>query len=144
MDPASWGPQLWSSLHYIALGYPENPSALDKRNYKAFYESLDTVLPCDKCAQHYKATTSAMPIDPYLDSASHLFEWTVAVHNVVNARLGKPQITVAEARQLYIGKAAATSPVVTWAIMGLLVFLVGAAAYMATSAAPSSALRKAR
>lgn len=143
MDPASWGPQLWSSLHYIALGYPDHPSSLDKQNYKAFFESLDNVLPCHKCAQHYKATVEAMPIAPFLDSAHRLFEWTVAVHNAVNQRLGKPQITVAEARGLYTGKAT-SSAAIPWAIVGLAVFVIGAAAYVATSAAPSSALRKAR
>ena len=32
-----WGPHLWYSMHFIALGFPNEASSIDKKNYKNFY-----------------------------------------------------------------------------------------------------------
>lgn len=101
MDPKVWGPHLWSSLHYIALGYPDSPSPVDKYNYQNFYESLHTILPCEECATHYKALVQEMKITPHLNDKYDLFKWTVNVHNAVNQRLGKPQMSYNDALRLY-------------------------------------------
>jgi hypothetical protein len=37
-----------------------------------------------------------LPIEEYLDTRGRLFEWTVALHNAVNASTGKPQQTPEE------------------------------------------------
>ena len=103
MDPAAWGSQLWSSLHYIALGYPSNPSTLDRANYKMFFEGLYKVLPCNKCATHYQTLMTSMPIDGFLDNSEKLFEWTYNVHNSVNNKLGKPEPSLQWARAQYNG-----------------------------------------
>jgi hypothetical protein len=89
MDPKIWGSYIWHSLHYIALGYPENPSNTDKANYGAFYKSLCGILPCTKCCKNYEQHLKEIPIEPYLDSPAKLFEWTVNVHNIVNREHGK-------------------------------------------------------
>ena len=101
MNPSTWGTHLWIGLHYIALGYPATPSISDKMNYKYFFENLDKVLPCGKCADHYKANVKNTPIDNYMDSPGKLFEWTVIMHNAVNQILGKPTITLEEASAIY-------------------------------------------
>jgi len=101
MDPATWGPHLWIGIHYIALGYPAAPSTTDKMNYKYFFENLDKVLPCGKCADHYKENLKHTPIDKYLDSPTKLFEWTVAMHNAVNMLLGKSTMTLQDAIAAY-------------------------------------------
>ena len=48
IDKNVWGSHLWYSMHFIALGYPNNPSNADKNNYKNFYENSDTSYISDK------------------------------------------------------------------------------------------------
>lgn len=110
MDPGVWGPHMWKSYHYIALGYPENPSQQDRHRYKQWYTTLHHVLPCSHCADHYAQHIREHPIDPFLDSPQRLFEWTVSVHNAVNRMLKKNvQLTVDEARALYMVTGSATT-----------------------------------
>jgi len=101
MDPIKFGPCLWRSIHIIALGYPENPSEIDKQTYTNYYRDLWKIIPCLKCSLNYRRHWTELPIYSYLDSRNHLFEWTVLLHNIVNKELGKKQITLAEAYKIY-------------------------------------------
>lgn len=99
MDPTVWGPHMWFGIHSIALGYPDAPSSRDRDNYRAFFNNLDQVLPCQTCADHYKQYVISNSLkDEDMASADALFAWTVRLHNAVNKRLGKKEISVAEAR----------------------------------------------
>ena len=53
IKPIIWGPHGWKFMHYVSLGYPNNPSEEDKKNYKTFYTSLQHILHCAKCAHNY-------------------------------------------------------------------------------------------
>ena len=53
LQPQIWGPHGWKFIHYVSLGYPENPTINDKNFYKNFYYSLQDVLPCEKCRINY-------------------------------------------------------------------------------------------
>lgn len=112
MDPSLWGASLWRSLHAVAMGYPERPSAADTAAYRRFYADLHAVLPCQTCADHYKAYVSNNPItDRDIASADALFAWTVRLHNDVNARLGKPVMSLEEARDALAHPMCAPAPV---------------------------------
>ena len=98
----NWGPHLWKSIHYIALGYPENPSIQDKENYKNFFYILRYIIPCKYCRDHYEKNINDLPnIDLYLDTNIRLFEWTVLLHNKVNLMLNKKEMTLKDAYNLY-------------------------------------------
>lgn len=102
--PSLWGPKVWILAHSISFLY--NPvTAATADAARTFYEQLSTWLPCQTCADHYAAlVTTELPLQSsHLASADALSRWFVDVHNRVNARLGKPQITYARARQLYLG-----------------------------------------
>lgn len=101
MEPSIWGKYLWTSIHFIALGYPDKPTAEDVANYKAFYTNFWKVLPCYKCSKNYQRHLEELPIDPYMTDNMSLFEWTVLLHNIVNKELGKREWTVEEARQRF-------------------------------------------
>jgi hypothetical protein len=105
MKPEVWGKHLWYSIHFIALGYPDVPTAADKQNYFAFYESLKHVLPCPACAQHYAVHFQNLPIDSSLATKNKLFAWTVELHNLVNRDLGKEQWSVDRAYTHYLAMA---------------------------------------
>lgn len=103
MQPNVWGPHLWKSIHYIALGYPNNPDDEVREAYKSFYENLWKVIPCLKCSLNYKRHLDEVPpLDGFMGSRDDLFRWTVTLHNIVNAELGKPQMPLEKARELYI------------------------------------------
>jgi hypothetical protein len=79
---------MWRAIHYTALGYPASPSEDDVAAYGAFFGSLQSVLPCESCANNYRRHLGDLPIEPFLH-AGRLFEWTVHLHNIVNRELGK-------------------------------------------------------
>ena len=56
MDPEIWGPHAWIFLHSVTLAYPENPTNIDKKNFELFFNSMQPIIPCQKCSNHYKNT----------------------------------------------------------------------------------------
>lgn len=100
----SWGEHLWHSMHFVAMGYPEHPTPSDKDVYRAFYKNISDVLPCRKCAPHFREVLERVPIEPYLIDRKQLFTWTVLVHNEVNRSLDKPAWSVERAWSVYSGE----------------------------------------
>lgn len=96
-----WGPKLWESLHCTALNYPNNPSEIDKENYKSFYYNVHRIIPCRLCANHYKQNVVNFDLDNYTNSPKDLFKFTVDIHNLVNYQLNKPQWTLDNALKVY-------------------------------------------
>jgi hypothetical protein len=88
-------------MHICALGYPLKPGYGHKKAAKEFYEALALLIPCPICRDHYVEFLKEMPISPFLDKRDDLFKWTVALHNKVNASLGKPQYTELESIEFY-------------------------------------------
>jgi FAD-linked sulfhydryl oxidase len=114
IPPDVWGPFFWHTLHIAALGYPQEPSYSHKKAMKEFFESLQHIIPCPICRDHYASHLSKMPIGPSLDNRKDLFRWTIDLHNDVNEMLGKRKYTETEVIQYYtrLGKRG-RSPVVT-------------------------------
>lgn len=101
MEPRVWGKYIWTSIHIIALGYPDNPTQEDKDNYKNFYINLWRVIPCYKCSINYKKHLEELPIDDHLNDNISLFRWTVDFHNIVNKSLGKKEWTFEESLEKF-------------------------------------------
>lgn len=101
IDKNSWGEYLWHTIHFVSLGYPNNPSSNDKKYYKDFYVNLKNVLPCQECSEHYEENLKKYNIDKFLDTREKLFEWTILIHNEVNRMLGKSEWSVKEAYSYY-------------------------------------------
>ncbi len=90
--PESWGPSLWLLMHVVAATYPVDPTPEARRQFAAFYASLQHVIPCGGCRRGYAALINGshrLTPDVLADRMS-LFRWTVDVHNAVNAKVGKP------------------------------------------------------
>jgi len=101
MLPEVWGRHLWFSIHFIAHDYPQQPSVEDIAAYRMFFENLWKVIPCYKCGVNYRRHLEELPIDGHLESRDALFAWTVELHNIVNKELGKPVMSLAEAKKKY-------------------------------------------
>ena len=95
VSPKHWGREGWKFIHWVALTYPNHPTDKDKQNYLKFFESLQDVLPCGICADHFRQNMEKMPIR--MDNNKDLFNWTVDMHNIVNAQTGKQILTYNQA-----------------------------------------------
>ena len=101
MNPKFWGPHGWIFLHSVTMNYPKEPSESDKVIYRNFFSNLTRVLPCEKCAYHYKQHIETDPIEPALENRSKLVRWLIKIHNKVNDDLGKPQYTYEQVIEEY-------------------------------------------
>ena len=101
IGPQVWGPHGWQFIHYITLGYPNNPTFVQKQNYKNFFLSLSNVLPCSICAAHYNENIIKYPLtDEILSSRRNLTFWAIDIHNLVNEFNGKPILNYDDALKL--------------------------------------------
>lgn len=69
--------ELWGEIHDPARSWSPD-----------FIQSIANRLPCGDCRDHFRAYVAANPPPIGDDVACHA--WGIALHNAVNARLGKP------------------------------------------------------
>jgi hypothetical protein len=81
-----WGPRLWRRLH--------TARRIDARWIRAFTK----LLPCGDCRKHWR---ELLAIYPPVHGLDH-FEWGWTMHNAINARLGKSEVSVEEARAKWL------------------------------------------
>lgn len=89
-----WG-IFWTVLHCISLNFPVSPTADDRQRYKAFFESLQWVLPCKSCRESYAKFIHARGKPTHLTTATmkdreSVARWMYEVHCAVSKRIGKP------------------------------------------------------
>ena len=114
MDPVVWGNPMWKSIHYIALGYPDKATQIDKTAYYSYFTNLYKVIPCQSCADHLRMLVLQNPITTeVLKSNRSLFNWTVNIHNEVNKKLNKPILSNDAAFALYDNKRVVSESVQT-------------------------------
>jgi len=102
MQPNIWGKYIWISLHFIAIGFPTNPTEKEKTQYYSFFTNLHHVLPCETCAAHYKQLLDQIPLDSLaLSSRENLFKWTFDIHNAVNKDIQKNELKYENAKMFY-------------------------------------------
>ena len=90
MGPDIWGPHLWKAIHMISIGYPREPSEEQRKNYKIFFESLYTVIPCSVCSNNYKRHIQENPItNATMKDKQSLAKWLIDIHNMVNQEQNK-------------------------------------------------------
>ena len=86
-----WGPDMWSIIHTIAKSYPKRPNVKDKTIAHQFTKYLALCIPCKNCQQHYIVNYTKH--SPDLSSGASFFKWTVKIHNLVNKKNDKRQIS---------------------------------------------------
>jgi hypothetical protein len=96
MSPSVWGPIMWWTMHIVTLGYPDQPTEQDKKAAIDFFKSLEYMIPCPICKEHYKVNIAKFPVEAATGSRTDLILWVVKIHNMVNEELGKPQVSVEE------------------------------------------------
>ena len=101
MNPEVWGPHYWFVIHSIALNYPINPNALQKKDHYKFIQSLPQFLPDKKSSNNFSELLKLYSVIPYLDSRKDFVKWTHFIHNRVNESLGKDVISLTDFYYIY-------------------------------------------
>lgn len=100
----NWGPYFWGTLHIACLAAPPVLSDEHKAAFRNLIESFTLVLPCPMCQMHFREVLDMYPLDESLNTGADLFTWSVTVHNVVNAKIGKPQVSLKDAVQYWVAR----------------------------------------
>lgn len=102
-DPTLWGPHLWYYLHYSAANYPSNPNKQEIEAMKNWLCSLPVTIPCENCSKHYNAyiNKNKSKLDDICSDKQKLFNFLVDIHNKVNQRNGKPEMSYEDAWNMY-------------------------------------------
>lgn len=102
-DPTLWGPHLWAYLHYSAINYPTKPTRKQQQDMKEWLCCLSATIPCKNCSTHYNKYIEQhrSQMDNICSSRDKLFNFLVDIHNKVNKRNGKREISYEEAKQIY-------------------------------------------
>ena len=96
-----FGPGTWYTLHVFAIS--ANTEA-KKEAFISFVSDLSSNMWCSVCQEHFSRYIQEHPLGPYKNKKYGLFEWTWRLHNTVNERLGKPQLSFGEALKIYTEK----------------------------------------
>lgn len=92
------GPGIWYIFHLLAA--QTSHGHIDKSHIINFISILWAFFPCLDCRQHLRKMFNIH--SPYNIHTSGMFEYTYMVHNIVNKRLKKKEITLEEAKHLFI------------------------------------------
>ena len=96
LDPKIWGPHSWFFIHTVAMTYPIRPNAVTKKKYYEFIQNLPLFIPVENISGEFSKLIDKYPVTPYLDNRESLIRWTHFIHNKINQKLEKPQISLSE------------------------------------------------
>lgn len=96
LDPKIWGPHYWFFIHTVAMTYPIRPNAVTKKKYYEFIQNLPLFIPVESISGEFSKLIDKYPVMPYLDNRESLIRWTHFIHNKINQKLEKPQISLSE------------------------------------------------
>jgi hypothetical protein len=96
-----WRPCLWNTLHSLAAA--SDPALGAKDPFWVFYATMPQLIPCSTCRTEWLAMSKRTPIHLYIGKpAVEVLRMTVDMHNEVNRRLGKPEVSFEQAKEMYI------------------------------------------
>lgn len=103
LNPKVWGPHAWFFLDSIVLSLPNNLSYEQKNIYKNFFTSLQDILPCEACREHYKQNLIKYPLtDIILSKKENIIKWLLSIHNNVRKNdEKKTQISIKQFFEYY-------------------------------------------
>ena len=94
LDPKIWGPHYWFFLHTISMSYPIHPNAVTKKKYYDFVQNIPLFIPVESMAGEFSKLLDQYPVQPYLDNKESFIRWMWFIHNKINKKLEKPQISL--------------------------------------------------
>lgn len=108
IDPRIWGPCFWQYYHTMSLTYPLYPTQREQQKMKTYILSIPETLPCKICQEHARnyihSRRCELPV--IVSSGPNLFAFFVEMHNYVNQRKNKPEMTTSEALKYWTSRVA--------------------------------------
>jgi len=100
-DPEVWGPHYWFVIHSVAFGYPDHPSAVQRKISHRFVTHLPELMPDHRVGNEFSRLLDLYPVTPYLDRKEDFVKWTHFIHNKINEKLDKPLIPLTEHYRIF-------------------------------------------
>ena len=101
LDPAVWGPHYWFVLFSMAVTYPERPNDVTIKKYYDFIQNLPLFLPNHQIGNAFSELLDKYPVSPYLDKRESFIKWVHFLHNQINLRLNRDEVSLQEAVNAY-------------------------------------------
>ena len=101
---AEWGGDYWRVAHCLTFLFPAtNHTDGEKQLIKDFFHLFPYTLPCSTCGEHFQTEMRESPLsDDVLSTRDALTRWLHAIHNRVNARTGKAEITYDDVYRFFV------------------------------------------
>lgn len=96
-----WGPHVWHSLHSFAYAAPAELDAGAQRDWMQLLTALSRLMPCKRCADHFKGEIQKTFPDGAVGDRANLIRGINRIHNAVNVRRGKRTYSLPQHYRLY-------------------------------------------
>ena len=105
----SWGPAGWTYLHTVTFVYPNYPKDSDKEDFVKFLYAFANVIPCLRCRtdfmymvkKNFGETVAEGVKSEHVRSRDNLVKIIIDMHNEVNRKLKKKQVSYEHVIDLY-------------------------------------------
>ena len=94
LDATIWGPHYWFFLHTTTMTYPMKANDVVKKKYYDFIQNIPLFIPNTSKSKTFQDMLDTYPVSPYLDTRDSLTRWMHFIHNKMNKRLGKREISI--------------------------------------------------
>jgi hypothetical protein len=96
-----WGPHYWFFLHTVAMNYSMAPTETLRKKYYELIQNFALFMPDVEIANEFLKLLDAYPVTPYLENRQSLISWTHFIHNKINSKLGKRELSLQESLEAY-------------------------------------------
>lgn len=100
-EPDIWGPHYWFFLHTVSESYPIHPTSVTKKKYYDLIVNFPLFIPNQEIGNNFSQMLDKYPVSPYLDSRDSFVRWVHFIHNRINTKLGKEQMSMQSALEHY-------------------------------------------
>jgi hypothetical protein len=101
LDPQVWGPFYWFFLYTLAISYPKKANEVLKKKYYDLIQNLPIFIPSIEIGNKFSLILDKYPVEPYLDTRDNFIKWVHFIHNKINLKLGKSEISYVDAMNNY-------------------------------------------
>ncbi|CEL63321.1 FAD-linked sulfhydryl oxidase ERV2 OS=Saccharomyces cerevisiae (strain ATCC 204508 / S288c) GN=ERV2 PE=1 SV=1 [Rhizoctonia solani AG-1 IB] len=96
---AELGRSTWKLMHTMTLRFPDKPTEDERKALESFFYLTSRLYPCGECAAEFQALLKKYP--PQTSSRMVSALWLCSLHNMVNARLKKPEFDCTKLDETY-------------------------------------------
>jgi len=100
-DAEIWGPHYWFFLHSVAESYPQHVNDVTKRKYYDLIQNMPLFIPDSEIGDKFSKMIDRYPVSPYLDNRDSFVRWMHFIHNKINMKLGKQELSLPMALERY-------------------------------------------